>query len=1320
MKLRGALLLVVAATVCALSGLISPQEAAASVDAVNQWPAKPTIVSNSNTAAVSGSFTVAPGTKRLMLVAVAIESTTAPTVAVSYGGQALTQIVLNTTGANKLWVGRLNEAGIVAAGANKTLSATLTGAGTITATYVTAAVYAGVDQTTPVIGSGSLGTTVTALTIGPVGYTPSVSAINGNNGLSVYLVNWNNTNVGQTTPATGFTEVRDYIGTNFSLSANYKVTTGAAAESITSTTTTSAIAALAAVTLNPAAGAGALSVATVTTCGDCHGYPPQDGPYTSRNVPPGQFIGAHSKHSGTDEGQYAFVCTECHYNNGSNLKHENAYKDISGSRVPRNTYGGATNIAMTNSPTFTQTCTKSTCHSTGRTVRQYAASPTWNSTTTCLSCHGGRSSSTNLASRSANNFSMSTSHSQHLKYLYTEINCNTCHGKIAASHTALKDYSGAIYHGNGTKNVYFTDIAYGSYTSYKTGTKKCSNTACHGGTSRNAWSESAGLNNDNTCVHCHGAATTTPADTNKKKFAPGWGTGANKGISTDNYTSAKNFRVGAHFVHLSSVFMKQIKCNECHTVPSKPFEGTHMTGTRYNSQTLTFAQASTARILIGVAAAGTPSHLSAFAGYTSGTATKAATCSSVYCHGNRLKTGDTTGTDRKPAWNRDDLTSNTPGLVVCGRCHGNPPGAPHTAATPTTGCGGCHGEVVNATGVIINKGKHIDGRVQGGGHAYPYGGSVHMPGGTGAPVANAAAPYTNCNGCHTNISAGGGYPVATGNAVLITCGNCHINYTNFSGATPGCWDCHGSSATNGMPNSTGFPNLAGSHDKHVNGQGMACVTCHTGGGTGTTNHGSAGGVMSSLGRVTVAPSAGQFSFSWAGGTGKGTCSSVACHGTAEWGVTTFNCVTCHNGAIAITKGPLAGSNSRRNVSAEFMSTWSHFRSLKGGTITTVGSIPPAACIVCHMEGNPATGGQMASYHGNGYVELRDPDTGVTIKNVNWVSAAGAGNGWYTNATSDMNTMAAFRRNLASSTLEPEVAATQINFCLKCHDSNGALSTLSRLGGAAAPALRPFNIAIRDWTTTSAMSSLGNPTGSGNVVDAKHSFLTSNAAYHPIMGKGNNGYAKGLRMAAPWNGIAQTMGTNTNWGYLISCWDCHAPSAATGMQTFSVTAHGAPATLRGLIRGGTLGTTATNNLCFNCHLGYAGNSNHLVAGFGTSAFQSGGSSMGGSMKSCHYCHGSGIGVSSVAVAGSATLTEALARPLRAEDVHGFENRLPQVAGSKWASGNRPYAFIRNTLTGWRPARSPETAANTTGNCTGISGRTCDSNMGGRTYAPGGVY
>jgi hypothetical protein len=136
--------------------------------------------------------------------------------------------------------------------------------------------------------------------------------------------------------------------------------------------------------------------------------------------------------------------------------------------------------------------------------------------------------------------------------------------------------------------------------------------------------------------------------------------------------------------------------------------------------------------------------------------------------------------------------------------------------------------------------------------------------------------------------------------------------------------------------------------------------------------------------------------------------------------------------------------------------------------------------------------------------------------------------------------------------------------------------------------------------------------------------------------------------------------------------------------------------------------------------YGGGQNHANASFGTSAFNSGGSSMTSHLPTCFKCHGTGIGVSSISVGGSATLTTISARPLRAEDVHGFNDRLANQAGTRWASGNRPYAFIRNTLTSWRPARSPETTTNTSGACTGINGRTCDSNMTGDTYSPGGNY
>jgi predicted CxxxxCH...CXXCH cytochrome family protein len=914
MKLRGALLLVVAATACALSGLMTPQIASASVDIVTSWPAKPVIVSDTAASTVTGKFTPGLGNNRLMLVSVAYESTAAPTgFTIQYGGQNVTQIVSNTTGTNKLWLGYLNENGIIAAGTNKTLSVTLTGAGTITATYATCAVFVGVDQGTPISGSNSLGTTAAALTIGPVAFTSgNASSIAGNNGLSVYIANWNNT-VGQTSASTGYTEVRDYLGTNLSLSGSYKVTTGASAESVTSTSTTSAIAALAGVGLNPAT-----KIATNSTCGDCHGNPPNDA--SSRNVPPGQFLGSHEKHTGNGSSQYAYVCTQCHYN-AVGYNHSTGYKNITGSSVPGNAYSAGKKILDTNAPAF-GSCSKIYCHSNGRGTgmgtKQYSSAKWGGGAKTCLSCHGGRNGG-GAPARSVGNFTLSTTHSQHLKYPAANMNCQICHSDTATNATTLKNYSGIQHHANGTRDVTFTNVAYGTYTSYKStevgsagNARTCNNVSCHGGKSRGSWSATT-INNDNTCVHCHGTAGTSAAlantAANRKYFAPGW----NKtGTSTDQTASSNDYRVGSHFKHLSSLYMKTIKCNECHTVPDQPFTGTHMATQRYNSQTLTFSQASTATITIGVASTATPTRLASFAGYTSGTATKAATCSSVYCHGNRLKTGDTAspGAVKKPYWNYSAMVNYSDPANACSRCHGNPPSTgtaatTHNGKAATFSCSGCHSGTVDAQGNIKKGGGlHINGKVEAtGGHEWSFGGLRHKPlslGGTGSITANAVYPYTNCNGCHTTATGGTYPPSARNDATLVVCTTCHINSTNFQGATPGCWDCHGSGATlaNAAPAGNAFPNISGSHSAHI-AFAYACADCHVGGGSGTAVHGN----YSSKPVKTKADVVVKLNTATAGlaatysGSASMTCGTSVCHGqkSPQWGqvVPAQKCLRCH-------------------------------------------------------------------------------------------------------------------------------------------------------------------------------------------------------------------------------------------------------------------------------------------------------------------------------------------------------------------------------------------------------------------------------------------
>ncbi len=678
--------------VCLLTSAFMALEASASVDFVNQWPATPTIVSNGASATATGKFTAGMGTNRLMLVAVATEysAAQAPTFTVSYGGQTVTQIVTNTAQNNKIWLGYLNNAGIIAAGANTTLSVTTSVTTNLTAMYANVAVFNGVDQTTPLTGNNSNATAASATLALTIPLTAN-AGLAGNTGMSIYLANWN----GQTsTPAGGYTELRDYTGTNFNFAACYKVITGTTNETPTTTAAAATIGAAAGVSINPAV---RLYQILAGACGDCHGNPPVTG---TRNSPAGAVAGSHEKHAAGTNVDYAYACTACHRSNAL-VNHANGRKNIAGARLPNTAYSNTSSIAISNSPTM-GTCSNVSCHSTGRAVPQYTV-PTWGgAANNCLSCHAGRAGTGNgVQANSSLGFKLSSSHSQHLKYTATEVNCNMCHGTVASfdgTNLTLKNYSGVIYHANGTNNVVFRDLAYGTYTAFKTATKTCNNISCHGGKSRGGW-QNASINTTHTCTHCHGqptAANILPSNTNRKNFAPGW---LGTGTSTDQISTAGDLRVGAHFVHLSSVYTKQIKCNECHRVPATSFDGTHMTGPRYSSQSITFLQASTA-IKNTTATA-----------FVSGTAIAPATCTTTYCHGSKLILNDTAGTNRSPQWNQN-LTTGTPGTVECARCHGNPPNSStgnHGGATPTTSCYGCHPNVVNASGAVINKTLHING-----------------------------------------------------------------------------------------------------------------------------------------------------------------------------------------------------------------------------------------------------------------------------------------------------------------------------------------------------------------------------------------------------------------------------------------------------------------------------------------------------------------------------------------------------------------------------------------------------------------------------------
>jgi hypothetical protein len=271
----------------------------------------------------------------------------------------------------------------------------------------------------------------------------------------------------------------------------------------------------------------------------------------------------------------------------------------------------------------------------------------------------------------------------------------------------------------------------------------------------------------------------------------------------------------------------------------------------------------------------------------------------------------------------------------------------------------------------------------------------------------------------------------------------------------------------------------------------------------------------------------------------------------------------------------------------------------------------------------------------------------------------------------------------------------INHCLNCHDADGAINALARVPGAP-NAFKPFNATVA-----------ANGTNQG-VLDVASQFATTNRSYHPIMGKQNNGYAGGTRMVAPWNGVAKSA-TTAVWGPLMTCWDCHSDTGATGTITsFGVhgsTLNGSNITqLRGLSY--STGTTAATNYCFVCHAGYTNSTAH---GAGSAFTTVGQSSMGGINNVCINCH------------SSRNNTGQPARPIGAADAHGYSTR---ANGSAFGAASNGYAFIRSEGfygNGYQNIVRQVGATTYSQSCSGYNGTGSICSRGSMgTYSPGGVY
>ena len=192
-----------------------------------------------------------------------------------------------------------------------------------------------------------------------------------------------------------------------------------------------------------------------------------------------------------------------------------------------------------------------------------------------------------------------------------------------------------------------------------------------------------------------------------------------------------------------------------------------------------------------------------------------------------------------------------------------------------------------------------------------------------------------------------------------------------------------------------------------------------------------------------------------------------------------DCVTCHADQQA----------GRRPVMDEFGKSAHH-----AVAIGATGTPTNEDCVVCHMEGNAATTAPDQMYHGNGLLDLRDPDNGMALIG-------------FENLTRDRQ----------SPILETWVVDVQNQFCLGCHDNNGAMSPLARVPGGTA--LSPF-------TDQNAQT-----------IDVASQFAISNAASHPVLAPGNNPYT----VPSAENNFTTTMlppFNQTSIHDVISCFDCH--------------------------------------------------------------------------------------------------------------------------------------------------------------------------------------
>lgn len=284
--------------------------------------------------------------------------------------------------------------------------------------------------------------------------------------------------------------------------------------------------------------------------------------------------------------------------------------------------------------------------------------------------------------------------------------CTKCHGADYNGGTSGKSCNACHKHPDGvttpsSANFHGKMIAAKNYDM-----SSCK--VCHGATY-------AGGMSGKSCLTCH-TKTNGPENCT---LCHGSGTSAAPPQDLAGNTSSAARGVGMHQVHLNgggTLGAISLKCVNCHVVPSAFASAGHIDATPYASVRFdsTGSIAFTKTNVVGTA--GNAPYASTLPTFIPAPTYSTSTikCSGTYCHGN-FKNGNPT---YAIAWNDTSAAA-----IACGTCHGDVTKAtlaeralPKTSANggthvAVTFCSGCHADVVDANGKIIDPKKHINGKL---------------------------------------------------------------------------------------------------------------------------------------------------------------------------------------------------------------------------------------------------------------------------------------------------------------------------------------------------------------------------------------------------------------------------------------------------------------------------------------------------------------------------------------------------------------------------------------------------------------------------------